>query len=348
MWMTSRFLLVAVALPSVATFQLSGLRSIGASGPRNVRAMRARASKNGERDSPRADATDELVAAVARGADAPYSPPERERIAQLVGALERRAANASAGTGMLADPRLLGNWGVQYVLDASGSTRSPVGGPFRGTRLGRLLFRPTGLYQNLLEGATIVNLLRFRFLGIIPGSVTLRGRFARATDADYADARDSWVRRRARRAAAAARGGAAAEPEPDDDPLLAAWRRELVAESTVAARFERPVLALGRAAGALGPELSRAVVLLDTTFLDARVRLGRNREGTRFVCVRTADSAAEGWRLPLARASTAARDALRLALSMAIVLLIAKRTAFAAALRLPRAVWAHAPGGVVL
>ena len=84
MWMTSRFLLVAVALPSVATFQLSGLRSIGASGPRNVRAMRARASKNGERDSPRADATDELVAAVARGADAPYSPPERERIAQLV------------------------------------------------------------------------------------------------------------------------------------------------------------------------------------------------------------------------------------------------------------------------
>ena len=196
MWMTSRFLLVAVALPSVATFQLSGLRSIGASGPRNVRAMRARASKNGERDSPRADATDELVAAVARGADAPYSPPERERIAQLVGALERRAANASAGTGMLADPRLLGNWGVQYVLDASGSTRSPVGGPFRGTRLGRLVFRTTGLYQNLLDdGATIVNLLRFRFLGIVPGSVTLRGRFARATDADYADALDGWVRR---------------------------------------------------------------------------------------------------------------------------------------------------------
>ena len=89
------------------------------------------------------------------------------------------------------------------------------------------------------------------------------------------------------------------------------------------------------------------MVLLDTTFLDARVRLGRNREGTRFVCVRTADSAAEGWRLPLARASTAARDALRLALSMAIVLLIAKRTAVAAVLRLPRLAWAHAPGGVV-
>ena len=334
----TRALFIAV-LPFAAVALQPGI------GPRRFRVSRLRES-NGARDTLCADATDELIDAVARGADAPYSPLERERIAQLVGTLERQAANLSAG--FLADDRLLGNWGVQYVLDSSGSTRSPVGGPFRGTRLGRLLFRPTGLYQNLLEGATIVNLLRFRFLGIIPGSVTLRGRFARATDADYADARDSWVRRRARRAAAAARGGAAAEPEPDDDSLLAAWRRELVAESTVAARFERPVLALGRAAGALGPELSRAVVLLDTTFLDARVRLGRNREGTRFVCVRTADSAAEGWRLPLARASTAARDALRLALSMAIVLLIAKRTAVAAVLRLPRLAWAHAPGGVVV
>ena len=280
---------------------------------------------------------DELIAAVAPGADASYTTPERERISELVASLERKQANVTD----LADPRLLGNWAVSCVIDGSGGTTSPVGGPFRGTRLGRAVFPTTGLYQNIVDGETIVNHLRFRLFGLIPGSVSLCGRFSRATEDDYAHARASWVRRRAR---AASRGGGdeAAEAhnetdESENDALLVSWKRELNSATTVAARFERPALALGRgrAACALGPELSRAIVLLDTSFLDERLRLGRNREGTRFVCVRTATRDAEGWRSPIARAPNAARDLLRWATVAALVAWFMP-TAAGVAARLPR------------
>ena len=75
----------------------------------------------------------------------------------------------------LDNPWVFGNYSVDYVSAGSRQVGTPAGGRFR-TRAGKLLFRSEGLFQSVLPPDLVVNKVAFRLLGLLPGSVGLRGR----------------------------------------------------------------------------------------------------------------------------------------------------------------------------
>jgi PAP_fibrillin len=103
------------------------------------------------------------------------TPAVREEIDSVVYDLCKRGE----GQTTLSDPRLVGNYNVLYT--SSRQKRPPAGGVFRG-KLGRLLFRSRGLFQHIISPDIVVNLVAFRFLGLIPGAVGLKGVFSPIPD----------------------------------------------------------------------------------------------------------------------------------------------------------------------
>eukprot|EP00877_Chromochloris_zofingiensis_P012707 jgi/Chrzof1/7690/Cz02g33030.t1 len=76
----------------------------------------------------------------------------------------------------LSNPLLWGNYNVAYTSTgrAQSERGQPAGGRFRG-RIGRALFRTTGVYQSVLQPDIATNKIEFRLFGLLPGSVALRG-----------------------------------------------------------------------------------------------------------------------------------------------------------------------------
>lgn len=70
---------------------------------------------------------------------------------------------------------MYGDYVVMYSMTTKRQKSPPVGGLLR-TRLGRLIFQPAGTFEHLIAADTVVQLLCFRFLGILPGCVSLKGR----------------------------------------------------------------------------------------------------------------------------------------------------------------------------
>lgn len=139
----------------------------------------------------------------------------------------------------LEDPTIFDNWQVSYVSTARATKQEgqPAGGRFRG-RIGRLIFRLTELCQSAISPNIITNKLGFTLLGMIRGSVGLRGTFDAVGDA----------------------------------------------ADTVQVSFQPPVLSLGNNVHLrIGPTSS---VILTTTWLDERLRLGKGSRGSRFVFMR--------------------------------------------------------------
>ena len=174
-------------------------------------------------------------------------------------------------TSALDDPLLFGNYDVAFVATSRAQAQegNPAGGRFRG-RLGRLLYRNEGLYQNILrdtEGRTLaVNYIRGRLFSRVPLSVILRGVVAPLAPVD--------------RAALTTKYGT---------PLSA---------GTVRADFEPPLVTLGGIGLRVGPPSS---VVLDTPYVDAAMRLGVGSRGSTFLFKRTSDALADGWKADLAR-----------------------------------------------
>ncbi|KAL6752597.1 hypothetical protein V8C86DRAFT_2752057 [Haematococcus lacustris] len=77
----------------------------------------------------------------------------------------------------LASPMIWGNYCVAYTSTrrAPSERGSPSGGRFRG-RLGRALFRTTGLFQSVLAPDIVTNKISWRLLGLLDGAVGLRGK----------------------------------------------------------------------------------------------------------------------------------------------------------------------------
>lgn len=105
------------------------------------------------------------------------SEPDRNEIEALIMQLAAKAANRS----MITDKRLYDDYAVLYSAPSSKENSPPVGGLLR-TPLGKLLFRTRALFENFVQPNTVVNLLCFRFLGIIGGAVSLRGQVTFSPD----------------------------------------------------------------------------------------------------------------------------------------------------------------------
>lgn len=169
------------------------------------------------------------------GAD--MSPEDRRQVDSMLNSLEEVGDNAAVPP--LSNPTLFGNYDVTYVSSGGDQKGNPAGGRFR-SGLGKMIFRTTELQQNLYAPDVVVNKVGFRFLGFIPGQVTLTGTI---------------------------------EPEPTGQ------------EKWVRARFESPKIAFfGLPPISVGPTSS---VVLATTYLDEKVRLGKGSRGSLFVFSRT-------------------------------------------------------------
>ena len=95
--------------------------------------------------------------------------------------LSARLERAYGGADAFAAPGdLFRDSEVVYVGQASSKRANAAGGRFRG-RVGRLIFRTTAMYQCVSETAA-VNMIRWRFLGLLPGCTVLRGDLEKEPD----------------------------------------------------------------------------------------------------------------------------------------------------------------------
>jgi hypothetical protein len=121
-------------------------------------------------------AVSELLQIVAPGLEGQYSVAQRERIDQLLGQLDE----AGRGRSFLDDESLGDYYRVQFSRDVGRG--KPVGGGFRYSALGRALFKTDDALQHIVEDQQAVNMLFFRFAGVFPGCVVLRGKLERCPD----------------------------------------------------------------------------------------------------------------------------------------------------------------------
>eukprot|EP00878_Enallax_costatus_P021145 GHUV01022378.1.p1 GENE.GHUV01022378.1~~GHUV01022378.1.p1 ORF type:complete len:153 (+),score=50.07 GHUV01022378.1:1456-1914(+) len=77
----------------------------------------------------------------------------------------------------LDNPLLFGNYNVAYTSTARAPTErgQPAGGRFRG-RIGRALFKTTGVFQSVLQPDIATNKVAFKLFGVLPGAIGLRGK----------------------------------------------------------------------------------------------------------------------------------------------------------------------------
>ena len=241
----------------------------------------------------------------------------REAVDADIVALAKIASDANGGDGArtLTDPRVYGDYDVSYVSTGRAQIGNPAGGRFRGG-IGAMLFRTIGLEQNLYEPNVVVNRVAFLVFGLIPGEVVLDGTFEAMTE-DLADpnaqpaAEDEEETTETRDGAGGtdtspgegestppndAEGGGGGEKEKEKEK---AYEREVVVKKgygvddgmTVRAFFAPPKIKFGGfPAFSVGPKSS---VVLSTTYLDERIRLGRGSRGSLFVFTRKTREDAE-------------------------------------------------------
>ena len=244
---------------------------------------------------------------------------------ERIGAAQRPVA--------LENPLIFGDYDVSYVSTGKKQIGNPAGGRFRGG-LGAALFRTQGLEQNLYEPNVVVNRVAFLVLGLIPGEVVLNGTFVPLT-AELVDENAAVVdeETKNRRAGDASRVTAnELSGKGVDDGM------------TVRAFFDPPEITLGGLPTfRVGPKSS---VVLSTTYLDDRVRLGKEagvrsssslerRRNRRSAIVGDGAWAVSGspscyrarwrcWRLPFGDSARAARPAeLTLATAAAVAVSLA-------------------------
>lgn len=83
--------------------------------------------------------------------------------------------NSTKDKQLTSDPSLFDDYSMVYCANGS-KQKSPAAGGLLRTKLGRLLFPTKGLFENLVSPNIVVNLLCFRFLGLISSNIALRGK----------------------------------------------------------------------------------------------------------------------------------------------------------------------------
>lgn len=111
-------------------------------------------------------------------------PGTSASVRSSVDALIRVLSERGRSGAPLSDARIFDQYRVAYTSPSRKQARqgAPAGGRFRG-RLGRLLFRPRGLFQHVFAPNIVVNLVAFKLFGLLPGAVGLYGKLTPIEDA---------------------------------------------------------------------------------------------------------------------------------------------------------------------
>ena len=168
------------------------------------------------------------------------------------------------------DINIFGNFDVTYVSSGKNETGQPAGGAFRG-KLGKILFQSDRVYQNIISNEInkqiqVINIIKGKLLYLIPFRVILYGIASFLNESD----RNLLVRKYGRN----------------------------VTESCVRVDFESPLICLGDEwnkysfSVKVGP---KSRVVLDTPYVDERIRIGIGGRGSQFIFTRTYDMMANEW-----------------------------------------------------
>jgi len=112
-----------------------------------------------------------------KGTDSGASVPADLR-ARIDGNINKLIELSSRQSSPLENAALFNSYTVAYSSPGPKQKGAPAGGRFRG-KMGRLLFRTTGLYQMILRPNLAKNLVSFKLFGILPGSIALVGTFVK-------------------------------------------------------------------------------------------------------------------------------------------------------------------------
>lgn len=204
-----------------------------------------------------AELVDSLLDLVGTSADGSADTSLSESEKDRVQHILEELEKIGQGTRPLEDERIFGNYNVSYVSMGKRQYGQPAGGRFR-TGLGRFLFRTTGLFQSVLKPNVVVNKVALKIFGFIPCSVGLRGTLVSVPELK--------------------------EGEQDE-------KTEDLAD-TAKVFFNPPMLGLPFGIHtSIGPSSS---VVLKTTYVDERVRIGKGSRGSLFVFTRGFESDGAG------------------------------------------------------
>lgn len=168
------------------------------------------------------------------------------------------------------DINLFGNFDVTYVSSGKNESGQPAGGAFRG-KFGKIIFQSDKVYQNIIKNEIkkkiqVINIIKGKILYTIPFRVILYG------IATYLN-------------------------ESDRNLLYKKYNRN-VTESCVRADFESPLICFGNEWNKYSFSLKigpKSRVVLDTPYVDERIRLGVGGRGSQFIFTRTYDMMANEW-----------------------------------------------------
>ena len=161
---------------------------------------------------------------------------------------------------ILNSPLIFGEYDVSYTATGSKQYGEPAGGRFRGS-LARYLFKTEKVRQNIYSPNIVENIVEFIIFGIFLGRVSLSGSFQKYSKN---------------------------ETDSINDDISSDGQVIKDCSNTIRANFEKPKIELkiGNVtimSVRIGPS---STVVLKTTYVDERVRLGIGGRGSLFVFTR--------------------------------------------------------------
>ena len=169
------------------------------------------------------------------------------------------------------DLNLFGNYDVTYAGSGKNQTGQPAGGAFRG-KIGKKIFTTDKLLQNIIQNENnqtqVVNVVKGRIFSFIPFRVILYGIATFLND--------------------------------NERSLLYRKYGRNLTESAVRADFEPPLICFGNEWNKLSFSIRigpKSNVVLDTPYVDQRIRLGVGSRGSLFIFTRTFDMMANEWQI---------------------------------------------------
>ena len=225
----------------------------------------------------------------------------------------------------LDDENLFGNYDVAFVstLTANKQQGNPAGGNFRGS-FGRSIYQNEGIYQHILKeddinyDDKIINIEKpVTSISIenIPEKIDKKESLESvprkySTEIDIMESKDSKEKSRILAinyitgklfkvipVSVILKGVISKIKESERTELTAKYGTPL-SNGTVRADFESPLISIGKFSVRIGPNSN---VVLDTPYLDKKIRLGLGARGSAFIFKKTDNEKAENWKIDIQR-----------------------------------------------
>ena len=266
------------------------------------------------------------------------------RVASSNGIISEVSNNSPAGSleapvTVLDDEKIFGNYDVTYVstLKASKQQGNPAGGNFRGS-IGRFIYENDGLYQHIIREDDLTKETDINYSGTKNTNDGKMIELKRRTEDDVIGESSQQVVNNVSREAIVSQIESKKKDKQsrivvvnyisgklfrfltvsvilkgileritDNDRLsLTAKFGTVLSPGTIRADFDSPLITIGGVGIRIGPNSN---VVLDTPYLDDKIRLGMGARGSSFIFKRTLEESANNWKVDIKRKALPAKSA---------------------------------------